>query len=518
MSSCARREFLRLGAVGAALAALPPWAAAQRQSELTRLTVKQASDLVRSGDVSPVQLVEACLDRIDRYNPVLGAFITVAGDEALERARRLEAERQSGALRGPLHGIPIALKDNIDTAGILTTGGSALFANRVPAEDSRAVDRLKAAGAIIVGKLNLHEFALGGTSAVNHVGPVRNPWDLDRHPGGSSGGNAAAMAAELCFGSLGTDTGGSIRIPAAYCGVVGLKPTYGLVSNRGVIPNSWSFDCVGPMTRTVEDAALMLEAIAGYDEQDPTSADVAVGDYQGAIGRDTSGLRVGVPRSSFFDGLEPDVARAVESALGVIRDLVAVVSEVEIPASRGLSIAGAEIYAYHGPWVTESPDLYQEPTRRIVLSGADARADDYIEGLRDVTLARREIGKIFASIDLLVTPTTGGVAGPLPSSAEAPGGGADLGRGGRGGRGGPGRGGGGRGGGRGGGGGGFANTSYFSFYGLPAVSVPCGFTAEGLPIGLQIAGAPFADATVLSLAHAYEQATQWHTRRPDPAI
>lgn len=403
-----------------------------------------------------------------------------------------------------MHGIPVALKDNIDTAGILTTGGSALFADRVPAEDAHVVARLKAAGAIIIGKLNLHEFALGGTSAVNHIGPVHNPWALDRHPGGSSGGNAAAIAADLCFGNLGTDTGGSIRIPASYCGVAGLKPTHGRVSNRGVIPNSWTFDTVGPMTKTVEDAALMLEAIAGYDELDPASADVPVAQYSRAIGQATSSLRLGVARSPFFDDLEPEVAAAVERALDVLREFTADLREVRMPASPGLGISSAEIYAYHAPWITESPESYQAPTRRIVQSGADARAEGYARALREVTLARREIAKSFASIDLLITPTTGGVAGPVPRPAGTgdatartggppPGGGGPEGRGPR----------------------AFANTSYFSYFGLPAISLPCGFTASGLPIGLQISGAAFAESTVLALAHAYERATEWHKRRPD---
>ena len=514
MSFHSRREFLAMGLAGAASAALPALGAPQGPeglSDLTGLTLKQASDLIQSGQVSPVELTEACLDRIDRLNPVLGAFITVPSEEALAVARQMENEQRSGRWRGPLHGIPVALKDNIDTAGILTTGGSALFADRSPGEDAHVVARLKEAGAIVIGKLNLHEFALGGTSAVNHVGPVHNPWALDRHPGGSSGGSAAAIAADLCFGSLGSDTGGSIRIPAAYCGVVGLKPTTGLVSNRGVIPNSWTFDTVGPMTKTVEDAALMLQAIAGYDELDPSSVDRQVMNYGRGIGQPTSNLRVGIPRTPYFEDLDPEVASAVETALEVLRELAADLREVEIPPSPGLGISSAEIYAYHAPWITETPELYQPPTRRIVQGGADSRAEAYIEGLRGVTLARREIVRSFGSIDLVVMPTTGGVAGPIapPPSAdsqgEAPG--ARGGRGGRGGEGGRGRGGG-------GGPSGFRNTSYFSYYGLPAISVPCGFTAEGLPIGLEIAGAPFSEPTVLALAHAYEQATEFHTRRP----
>ena len=516
MTEHSRREFVNMG-LATAGAVLAGWPAEAQQragtAELAALTLKQAADLVRRRDVSPVQLTEACLARMDAYNATLGAFITVAREDALRTARRLEAEQARRDFRGPLHGVAVALKDNIDTAGIPTTGGSALFADRVPAEDAFVVARLKAAGAIVIGKLNLHELALGGTSAVNHVGPVHNPWALDRHPGGSSGGNAAAIAADLCFGSLGTDTGGSIRIPASYCGIVGLKPTNGRVSNRGVIPNSWTFDTVGPMTKTVEDAALMLEVVAAYDERDPSSADVPAARYSGAIGRATASLRLGVPRTPFFDDLEPEVATAVETALGVLRALTAELREVEMPPSPGLGIASAEIYAYHAPWIAESPDSYQAPTRRIVTAGADARADEYARALREVTLARREIAKSFGSVDLLITPTTGGTAGPIPPPAAAGAGDASPAVGdasaeaeeASAAEGAPQR----RGGAR-----GFANTSYFSYYGLPAMSIPCGFTASGLPIGLQISGAPFAEAAVLALAHAYEQATEWHTRRP----
>lgn len=496
MSQLSRREFLAAN-LAAAAASLPTLGIAQDADPAT-LTLRRASDLIRRGNLSPVELTEACLMRIEALNPVLNAFITIARDAALETALELEAELRGGNRRGPLHGIPIALKDNIDTAGVRTTGGSALFADRVPAEDAYVVARLKQAGAIVIGKLNMHEFALGGTSAVNHDGPVHNPWALDHHPGGSSGGNAAAIAADLCLASLGTDTGGSIRIPASHCGIVGFKPTYGRVSNRGVIPNSWTFDTVGPMCKTAEDAALMLSVVAGYDELDPSCADEPVPDYARAIGVPASNLRLGVPRSPFFEDLEPEVAEAVDVALDVLREIAADVREVEVPPSPGLGISSAEIYAYHEPWVTESPELYGDPTRRIVQAGADSRVSTYAEGLRRVALARREIRKSFASVDLLITPTTGGTAGLIPDRAAAPPASDAPDRDGA----------------RQRGPSGFRNTSYFSFYGLPAISVPCGFTASGLPIGLQISGAPFAESTVLALAHAYEQATAWHRRQP----
>jgi aspartyl-tRNA(Asn)/glutamyl-tRNA(Gln) amidotransferase subunit A len=494
-----RREFL-LTALAAAAA---PAVLVGQGTDLATLTIRQASDLIRRRDISALELTEACLRRIDEYNPVLNAFVTVAREQAIEGARQLDAERRRGGWR-PLHGIPIALKDNIDTAGIRTTGASTLFKDRVPDDDARVVARLKQAGAIVLGKLNLHEFALGGTTAVTHFGPARNPWALDHHPGGSSGGNAAAVIADLCLGTLGTDTGGSIRIPASYCGVVGLKPTAGRVSNRGVIPNSWTFDTVGPMCKTVEDAALTMAVIAGYDELDPTSLAAPVADYARAMRLRTSKLRVGIPRVPFYDGLQPEVAEAVEAALAVLRGFVGEVREIQLPPSPGLgAVSSAEIYAYHAPWVTKTPELYQEATRRIVLGGANSKSEAYIDGLRRVELARREIVKSFTTVDIVVTPTTGGVTSLIPQPAPSPtppaATAAPAGRG------------------RGGGGGGaagFRNTSYFSFYGLPAISVPCGFTAAGLPIGLQIAGAPFAEATVLGVAHAYEQATDWHARRP----
>ena len=348
-----RREFLL---TGVAVAASPVFVLGQAPStrsarsgqagELATLTVKQASDLIRRRDVSALELTEACLRRIDAYNPSLNAFVTVPREQAIETARQLDAERRRGGWRGPLHGIPVALKDNIDTAGIRTTGASTLFKDRVPEEDAHVVARLKQAGAIILGKLNLHEFALGGTNAVSHFGPVRNPWAMDHHPGGSSGGNAAAMAADLCFASLATDTGGSIRIPSSYCSVVGLKPTAGRVSNHGVIPNSWTFDTVGPMCKTVQDAALVLAAIAGYDERDPTSINVPSTDYAAALRMRPSKMRVGVPRAPFYENLDPEILQAVEAALAVLRDIAGEMKDVQLPASPGLgAVSNAEIYA-----------------------------------------------------------------------------------------------------------------------------------------------------------------------------
>ena len=487
-----RREFVSMSTGAAASAALSAFGAS---TDLATLTLKQASDMIRRRDASPVEFTQACLSRIDKYNPSINAFITVTRDQALATAREMEAEQKSGKLRGPLHGIPIALKDNIDTAGTKTTAASGVFKDRVPAEDAEVVARLKKAGAILLGKLNLHEFALGGTSAVTFFGPVHNPWALDHVPGGSSGGSAAAIAADLCIGTLGTDTGGSIRIPASYCGIVGFKPTYGRVSNRGVIPMSWTLDHVGPMCKTVEDAALMLGVIAGYDPLDPVSVDVPVADYSRAIRTSTSKLRVGVARSPFFDGLNPEVAKAVESAIDVLRKLTASVKDVQVPPTGNIAdVWNPEIYAYHAPWITKTPELYQQATRNLIQRGDDGKSAAYAQARHQVDVVRREIKNVFANVDVLVTPTQRGLAPlivPQQPAANAP-----------------------RGGGAAAGAGGIVNTGAFDIYGLPTISVPCGFSASGLPIGLQISAAHFAEITVIALAHAYEQATEWHSKRP----
>jgi aspartyl-tRNA(Asn)/glutamyl-tRNA(Gln) amidotransferase subunit A len=482
---------------GLAVAAWSALRASAQSRDLTSLTLKEASELVRRRRVSPVALTEACLTRIERHDRAINAFITVTREQAMAAARQMEQEIGQGRWRGPLHGIPVALKDNIDTAGVLTTAASAVFKDRVPAEDAEVVVRLNKAGAVLVGKLNLHEFALGGTSAVTYFGPVRNPWALDRVAGGSSGGSAAAVAAHMCFGSLGTDTGGSIRIPASLCGIVGFKPTYGRVSSRGVIPMAWTLDHVGPMCRTVEDAALMLSAIAGYDPLDPTSVDALVPDYSRAIRMDASKLRVGVARTPFFENLNPEVAKTVEAAIDVLRKLTARVREVEVPAAGNIAeVWNPEIYSYHLPWITKTPELYQTATRNLIQGAGTANAATYAQARRHVDVVRREIKEVFATVDVLVTPTQRGIAQPIATPQPPPPGdrrGAPA----------PGA-----------GGGGLVNTAAFDIYGLPTISVPCGFSSTGLPIGLQISGNHFAESTVLALAHAYEQATEWHRRRP----
>jgi len=494
-SEHSRRAFLGAGVGTAAWAFRTAVGAPQ---DLTALTLRQASQMVHSKTVSPVELTQSCLQRITRYDPAVNAFITVTGESALATAREREAELQRGKSRGPLHGIPIALKDNIDTAGIRTTGASELFKERVPAEDAEVARRLKEAGAVLLGKLNMHEFAYGATSAVSYFGPVHNPWALDRVSGGSSGGSAAAIATAMCFGTLGTDTGGSIRIPSSHCGAVGLMPTYGRVSNRGVIPMAWTLDHVGPICKTVEDAALMLRVIAGYDEMDPTTVDIPVPDYSAASKMRVSKLRIGLPRAPFFDNLDPEYAKTVEAAIEVLRGLTASVADVSLPPAIAAPVIwGPETYAYHAKWLTESPEKYQPATRTQMIRSNDVKVDVYAEARRQVDLVRREIKKTFQTVDLLVTPTMktppaliaasqNAAPPPNPSAGRGPNGGnANTG-----------------------------NPWAFDVYGLPAITLPCGFTSAGLPVGLQISGAPFAETTMLALAQAYEQATEWHTKHP----
>jgi aspartyl-tRNA(Asn)/glutamyl-tRNA(Gln) amidotransferase subunit A len=471
-----RRTFLGAGIGAAASLAFGD------STDLAGLTLAKAAELVRTKAASSVDLTRACLARIDKYQPVLNAYITVVREQALAEAAMRDAELKSGKPRGPFHGIPIALKDNFDTAGIRTTGASELFKDRIPTEDAEVVRRLKNAGAVLLGKLNLHEFAYGGTSAVTFFGPVHNPWDPTLTPGGSSGGPGAAVSADMCFASVGTDTAGSVRIPASYCGIVGLMPTYGRVSIRGVIPLSWSLDHVGPMTKTVEDTAIMLNVIAGYDEQDVTTVDVPVPDYVKALRNPTSKLRLGLLRKPYFDNMHPDVGKAMDAALVVLGKLTASMKDVELPRAPGGPIMGAEAYTYHQQYITKTPELYQPAVRGAIQSGANVKPDAYVRAIRDLALARRDIKKAFADVDLVILPT---MADPpfkievgLTRNVSA------------------------------------RNTSVFDALGIPMISIPCGFTSAGLPIGLQIGGAPWAEPAILALAHAYEQATEWHKRHP----
>ena len=459
-----------------------------QSDDLTKLSIREVADLIRKKKVSPVELTKACLARIDRVNPALNAFITITADSALEQARVAESEVMRGNWRGPLQGVPIALKDLFDTAGVRTTGGSGVFKDRIPTEDAEVVRRLKIAGAVLLGKTNMHEFAYGGTSVISYFGAVHNPWELSHIAGGSSGGSAAAVAAELCYGALGSDTGGSIREPASYCSIAGLKPTYGLVSTRGAIPLSWSLDHAGPMTRTVADAAIILQAIAGYDPLEMTSQQMSVPDYSAALHGKTSSLRLGVARDFFFAELHPEVEAAINEALTDLKRLTSGLKEIKLPVSTDTSVLRAEAYAYHSEFVAKTPELYDPWTLKRIRSGAEVTTPAYIRGLREISEIRRSTQRVFESVDALVTPTA-----PTPprtildANADPPTLGPVL---------------------------DLRNTGPFDRNGLPTISIPCGFTTSGLPIGLQISGPPGGEAVVLQLAQAYEQATQWHKRRP----
>lgn len=481
---CSRRDVLAAGLGFAATA----FAQSSTPTDLAALSLKQVADLLRQKRVTSTELTRLCLDRIAKYNPVYRPFITVAADSAMATAKDRDEQIRRGQLLGPLHGVPIALKDNIDTAGVRTTGGSAVFADRVPTVDAPVAAKLKAAGSVLLGKLNLHEFAAGGTSVISYFGPVRNPWNPDFAPGGSSGGSAAAIAADLCYGTLGTDTGGSIRTPSAYCSTVGFKPTYGRVSNRGVIPLTWSLDHVGPIAKTVQDAAILLGIIAGYDDEDISTVDVPVQDYRAAIGRETKTFRLGIPKAMFYDRLDPDHERAIADAIGVLRKLTVSISDVTLPHVSDFGGLRGESYAYHRDLLANNANKYQQPTRRGFQNSEKALASEYVLAWRELQHVRREVRKVFQDVDILVTPTTPRPPYTVDESIRR----ADMER--------------------------LppllSNTGPFDVYGLPTISVPGGFTKSGLPIGLQLSGAPWAESTVLSIAHAYQEATDWHLKKP----
>ncbi|HTM29758.1 MAG TPA: amidase [Vicinamibacterales bacterium] len=481
-----RRTFL---ALAAGASALPVFAgrgafAQPPPDDLTGQSLTDVAALVRSKKVSPVELTRACLSRIERLNPSLNAFITVTDVTALAQARTAEAEIARGKWRGPLHGIPIALKDNVDTAGVRTTAASNVLSGRVPEQDAEVVIRLRAAGAVSLGKLNMHEFAYGGTSLVSHFGPVRNPWRKDYITGGSSGGSAAALAAGLCFGALGTDTGGSIRLPASFCGIAGLKPTYGRVSLRGVLPLAWSLDHIGPMARSVADLAAILQAIAGYDEADATSVDKAVPDYGRALAERVRPFRLGVPRE-YASSLDPEVDSAFRDALVTLKGVSAGIQDISFPLASDdrTTIRAAEAWAYHVMTVAKTPDLYDPETLSRIRAGETIGAIAYIEAHRRMERVRREVATTFKNVDILATPTVPIL--PTPAAATPA---DDTPR--------------------------IRNVAPFNLNGLPAVSIPCGFSSTGLPIGLQLVGPPWGEERLLAIAAAYEKATAWHNRRP----
>jgi aspartyl-tRNA(Asn)/glutamyl-tRNA(Gln) amidotransferase subunit A len=459
--------------------------------DLRRLTIANAAGWIARRQLSPVELTEAVLARIDALNPKVGAFITVARDEAFAAARTAEREIQRGEYRGPLHGIPFGVKDTYYTKGILTTAASPVLKDFVPDVDCTIVERMKQAGAILVGKLNLPEFSFGG-----YTPGCNNPWDLTRNAGGSSGGSGAALAASLLPAAMGGDTSGSIRNPASTCGIVGLKPTFGLVSRYGVVPIAWSLDHLGPMATTVEDVAILLKAIAGHDPKDRYSAAGPVPDYPGLLGEDVRGMRLGVIAAQEIAEFHPDTRKAFSEAVHVFEKLGAELREVRF--TDRMKVAGGsqriiricEAAAYHRQFLTsDAATRYISDVgrsgpgvsrvRTTVEAGSLLTGAQYLQAQRARTLFVEDMLRVYEPLDALLSPT---MPAPAGVSVEPP----------------------------------ETFRSWWNVCGFPAISVPCGFSVDpaGLPIGLQVSARPFQDARVLAIAHAYEQATEWHTRRP----
>lgn len=503
-----RRDFLLMTAAAAASSGISGRSAAAAEltktDELSGLTITEAARKIRSRELSSVELTQACLERSKVYNQKVNAYITLMQEEALKQAARLDAETKAGKSRGALHGIPVVLKDNIDTAGTRTSGGSAVFDDRFPEEDAEVVRRMKESGAVILAKANLQEFAMGSTSVSTYFHPVRNPWALDRMSGGSSGGSAAAVSANMTIAGVGTDTGGSIRIPAAFCGVVGLKPTYGLVSIRGIIPRTYSLDHCGPMTKTVEDAAILLNGMVSYDKYDVASVEHGREDYVEALKQPVNVLRLGIPRAPFFDFLDEEVGKATEAAIAVLNKLVKSVKDMHLPPPGKFSRSyfDGEIEAFHWEWYQRKAGSYSLNQRRTIEAvhrrlndvsneTCSSRVVDYINAQWELQRLRKTIDDAFTECDLVALPTMRVLPGPINDALAREEGAGMAGE--------PRQ---------------TSNCVPFNTFGIPAVSIPCGFSASGLPIGLMIAGPRFSEGRVLALANAYEKATEWHTRRP----
>jgi aspartyl-tRNA(Asn)/glutamyl-tRNA(Gln) amidotransferase subunit A len=457
---------------------------------LNRMTISQLAPKVKSRAISPVELTRAVLAKIEELDPVLNAYITIDEEGALKAARNAQRQIAKGKYLGPMHGIPISLKDLYDTRGMRTTAGSKIMGDRIPAEDAACVARLRAAGAIIVGKTNLHEFAFGSTTQNPHFGGTRNPYDTDRIPGGSSGGSAAAVAADMCIASTGSDTGGSIRTPAALCGIVGLKPTYGRVSLRGIVPLAWSLDHVGPMTKCVRDAAIMLSAMAGYDAKDPTSADEKVPAFARALKKDVKRLRIGIDPSFCYAGVDDEVRASLKEALKLLESLGARIVEVSLPGIELTSVVESilittESAAYHEDNLRNRAADYGDDVRGLLEGGSVFSAVHYIKAQRLRRMIQQEFAEAFQKIDLFALPGSP-VAAPFIGAETVSIGGVEMEvpmallR--------------------------FACPSNLT--GLPAISVPCGLSREGLPMGLQLVGRAFDEATLLRAAYTFEASTE----------
>ena len=458
-------------------------------NELLKLTISEIAPLIQAREVSPVDLTEAALAEAELRQPTLNSFITIMREQAMEQAEQAEAELARGEYRGPLHGIPIGIKDNIATGGIKTTLGTKVLKDHVPDEDAEVVRRSKAAGAIILGKENLEEFAAGATSNNPHYGAVHNPWGLDHIPGGSSGGGGANVAAGVTFASLGTDLGGSVRLPGAFCGVVGLKQTFGRVSQRGLLVTSFNGDHIGPMTRSVRDSALVLQAIAGYDPLDPSTVPVPVDDYALVMERGIQGLTMGIPSNHYFDLLDPEVEAAVRRAIAALEELGVVSREVSLPSMEYVGAirfaAMADSVVTHEPYIASNREDYGPDTLYRTLAGQFVLGRDYSKAMKVQRIIKEERAQVLQDVDFLVTPTTPMPAPRIDAETITVDGKAQKVRG-------PGSGHVSR------------NTSPENATGFPAITVPCGFSELGLPIGLQFIGRPWEEGNLFRIAHVYE--------------
>jgi aspartyl-tRNA(Asn)/glutamyl-tRNA(Gln) amidotransferase subunit A len=454
---------------------------------LHTLTISHALELLQEKKISARDLVEACSRQIEQLNPQLNAFITVINpQDALHAQSPASHNRSANALRG----IPIAVKDLFDTAGVRTTAGSRFFAGHVPTQDAFVVEQLKQAGAIVMGKTNTHEIALGVTGNNPHYGTARNPWDTTRIPGGSSSGSAIAVTTGMALGALGTDTGGSIRIPASLCGVVGFKPTFGRVSLRGVFPLSWNLDHVGPLTKSVRDAALLLQVISVYDSSDPASIKMLTGDYLMHLLDPVEGRKIALAVGKFIEAADPEVLESVRQTVKVFEVLGCKVEEVDVNWLREAALANkimtqADGAAVHRDRLRENPEMFGEDIRRRLEEGANTSSTDYILARRTQAEVKKRFEQFFEMYDFLVTPATP-IAAPTVEGHDAVEQAGRLTR----------------------------FTAPFNLTGLPALSLPCGFTKAGLPVGLQIVSRAWGEAKVLNLGYAFEQATEWHKGRP----
>lgn len=469
------------------------------RKELHELGLAESARLIAEKKISPVELTGAILDRMERFGEGLAAFVSVHRDEAMQIASASESMINAGYNIGPLHGVPVAIKDNIALAGRATSAGSKILQGRIADTDAEVVRKLKSAGANLLANTNMHEFAWGATSENPHYGSVRNPWDVRRIASGSSGGSGAAVAARLVPAALGTDTGGSIRLPSGANGISGIRPTIGRVSNRGIIPLAWSMDTCGPMARSAEDCALLLQVIAGADPQDSGTADVPVGDYLGELNRGVSGLKIGIVPDYFFNQLQPAVLKATQDALDVFKSLGAQVVEVSIKdldanISALMTIESAEPSAFHQRWMRECPEKYGENVRFMFEQGELYLASHYLQAQRYRTILRERFLEAFADrVDLFALPTLPFTApiigtaeielepGVVKPTLEAI----------------------------------MRFTGIASVTGLPALSVPSGFDNDGLPIGLQLLGKPFDEGTLFRVGHAFQKATDYHLQQPD---